>query len=121
MIGYVTLGTNDIQRAAAFYDELLALVGAGRFMETDTFGFAIWARDAEGESWRLPGLVMATGSGSRYERLDGSPEALSGDAVAYRVVELTFGGAGDATPWLEVGQASGGGRRRDRRTGRGSR
>ena len=33
MIGYVTLGTNDIARATAFYDELLRLLGAGRFME----------------------------------------------------------------------------------------
>jgi catechol 2,3-dioxygenase-like lactoylglutathione lyase family enzyme len=36
MIGYVTLGTDDIPRAAAFYDELLQLLGAGRFMESDT-------------------------------------------------------------------------------------
>ncbi|MDT8449839.1 MAG: hypothetical protein RQ847_06655 [Wenzhouxiangellaceae bacterium] len=28
MIGYVTLGTNDLQRAAAFYDALLAELGA---------------------------------------------------------------------------------------------
>ncbi|MFV2072646.1 MAG: VOC family protein [Thermoanaerobaculales bacterium] len=35
MIGYVTLGTDDIERAAAFYDELLGEIGAGRFMETD--------------------------------------------------------------------------------------
>ena len=37
MIGYVTLGTNDMARAAAFYDALLAEVGAKRFMEADTF------------------------------------------------------------------------------------
>jgi predicted lactoylglutathione lyase len=37
MIGYVTLGTNDLQRAAAFYDELLAVIGAGRFMQEETF------------------------------------------------------------------------------------
>lgn len=37
MIGYVTLGSNDIERAAKFYDELLGAIGAGRFMETDTF------------------------------------------------------------------------------------
>ena len=36
MIGYVTLGSNDIPRAAAFYDELLKLLGASRFMESDT-------------------------------------------------------------------------------------
>jgi predicted lactoylglutathione lyase len=35
MIGYVTLGTNDLERATAFYDALLAKVGAGRFMELD--------------------------------------------------------------------------------------
>jgi catechol 2,3-dioxygenase-like lactoylglutathione lyase family enzyme len=33
MIGYVTLGTNDLPRAAAFYDALLAEVGAKRLME----------------------------------------------------------------------------------------
>ena len=37
MIGYVTLGTENIERAAAFYDELLREIGASRFMETDTF------------------------------------------------------------------------------------
>jgi catechol 2,3-dioxygenase-like lactoylglutathione lyase family enzyme len=33
MIGYVTFGTNDLPRAAAFYDALLAEVGARRLME----------------------------------------------------------------------------------------
>ena len=33
MIGYVTFGTNDLPRAAAFYDALLAEVGAKRLME----------------------------------------------------------------------------------------
>mgnify|MGYP000090627040 CR=1 FL=1 len=37
MIGYVTLGTNDLERAAKFYDELLAEMGAKRFMEEDRF------------------------------------------------------------------------------------
>jgi predicted lactoylglutathione lyase len=37
MIGYVTLGTNDIDRAAEFYDALLQEIGARRFMETDKF------------------------------------------------------------------------------------
>jgi catechol 2,3-dioxygenase-like lactoylglutathione lyase family enzyme len=42
MIGYVTLGTNDFPRAVAFYDELLALMGAGRFMEFED-AFVAWA------------------------------------------------------------------------------
>ncbi len=37
MIGYITLGTNDIARAAKFYDALLASMGAKRAMESDRF------------------------------------------------------------------------------------
>ena len=36
MIGYVMVGTNDLERAAKFYDELLAVIGVGRMMEFDT-------------------------------------------------------------------------------------
>ena len=32
MIGYVTLGTNDLPRATAFYDALLAEIGVKRLM-----------------------------------------------------------------------------------------
>ena len=37
MIGYMTLGTNDLPRAAQFYDAVLGALGAKRMMETDTF------------------------------------------------------------------------------------
>ena len=37
MIGYVTLGTNDMEKSAAFYDALLGTLGATRFMENDSF------------------------------------------------------------------------------------
>lgn len=37
MIGYITLGTNDLAAASKFYDALLGTIGAGRFMESDTF------------------------------------------------------------------------------------
>ena len=37
MIGYVTVGTNDFERAAKFYDALLAELGAKRAMEMETF------------------------------------------------------------------------------------
>ncbi len=37
MIGYVTLGTNNMGEAAAFYDALLGTLGAARMMEADTF------------------------------------------------------------------------------------
>jgi predicted lactoylglutathione lyase len=37
MIGYVTLGTNDLPRAASFYDAIGQELGVGRFMENDSF------------------------------------------------------------------------------------
>jgi predicted lactoylglutathione lyase len=40
MIGYVTLGTNDFDRSAKFYDALLGAMGARRIMEFD--GFIVW-------------------------------------------------------------------------------
>lgn len=37
MIGYVTVGTNDLERAATFYDAIAKEMGAGRMMEFPTF------------------------------------------------------------------------------------
>jgi hypothetical protein len=37
MIGYVTLGTNDRERGARFYDALANELGVGRFMENEQF------------------------------------------------------------------------------------
>ena len=49
MIGYVTLGTNDLKRAAAFYDALLGEIGAKRMMENEDF--VAWSVKPD-----LPGL-----------------------------------------------------------------
>jgi predicted lactoylglutathione lyase len=51
MIGYVTLGTNDLQRSAKFYDELLAEIGASRSMEDERF--IAWAVTPE-----APGIAV---------------------------------------------------------------
>lgn len=37
MIGYVTLGTNDLARAAEFYDAIAAELGCRRIMDNDQF------------------------------------------------------------------------------------
>lgn len=37
MLGYVTLGTNDIERAAAFYDKLCGALGVSRMMGDENF------------------------------------------------------------------------------------
>ena len=55
MIGYVTLGSDDMARARAFYDALLGTIGAKRLMEFgDEFGgFTMW-----GTGFGQPGLAV---------------------------------------------------------------
>jgi catechol 2,3-dioxygenase-like lactoylglutathione lyase family enzyme len=43
MIGYVTLGTADLDKSAAFYDALLGTIGAKRFMEEPGY-FIAWSK-----------------------------------------------------------------------------
>jgi len=65
MIGYVTLGTNDLERAARFYDQLLAELGASRFLETETFIAWSAAPDAPAVSVTKPfdGNAATVGNG----------------------------------------------------------
>lgn len=46
MLAYTTLGTKDLARAAGFYDNVLAELGAKRFMEEDSF--IAWVNSQEG-------------------------------------------------------------------------
>ena len=46
MIGYITLGTADLEKAAAFYDALLGTIGATRFMEEPDY-FIAWSKDED--------------------------------------------------------------------------
>ena len=52
MIGYVTLGTDDLDRSRAFYDALLGEIGASRLMELDS-GFTLY-----GTGWGQPGVAV---------------------------------------------------------------
>ena len=54
MIGYVTLGSNDLDRARTYYDDLFGSIGAGRLME---FGenFTLY-----GTGWGSPGVAICT-------------------------------------------------------------
>lgn len=53
MIGYATVGTNDIDRARGFYDDLLGQIGARRVMEFPQNGFTMYGTGA-----RAPGLAV---------------------------------------------------------------
>jgi catechol 2,3-dioxygenase-like lactoylglutathione lyase family enzyme len=62
MIGYVTIGTNDLARAAAFYDAIAKELGVGRFMETDSF-----------IAWGTPGGAAGLGVTKPF---DGKPASV---------------------------------------------
>ncbi len=47
MIAYVTIGTNDLPRAGAFYDTLLVELGGKRFMEQPDY-FIAWGTGGDG-------------------------------------------------------------------------
>ena len=47
MLAYATIGTNDLSRAGAFYDALLAEVGGKRMMEEPDY-FIAWSTGQEG-------------------------------------------------------------------------
>lgn len=46
MIGYVTIGTNDLGRATSFYDMVLSELGASRLYSTDRM--AAWGTSKNG-------------------------------------------------------------------------
>jgi len=45
MIGYVTLGTNDLDKARTYYDALLGELGAKHLMELEENGFTLYGID----------------------------------------------------------------------------
>ncbi len=73
MIGYATLGTNDLPRAAAFYDALLAEIGARRLMD---FGRGI----AWGVSMERPSLGI-------MKPYDGQPATVGNGVMVALVVD----------------------------------
>ena len=73
MIGYVTLGTDDIPRAAKFYDELMAVIGAGRVFEGENF--VAW-----GTSMSQPALSVIT-------PYDGEPASIGNGTMVALVVD----------------------------------
>ena len=96
MIGYVTLGTNDLARATGFYESLLGEIGASRLMEGDTY--VIWSC-----SPTTPGLGVikpydknpaSVGNGSMVALIMDSKEKV--DRLHRKALEL--GGTDEGAP-----------------------
>jgi predicted lactoylglutathione lyase len=96
MIGYVTLGTNDLARGAAFYDAIAREMGVGRFMETEKF-----------IAWGTPGGAPGLGLTAPF---DGNPASIgNGVMVALQAADraqvdriyhlaLSLGGTDEGAP-----------------------
>ena len=100
MIGYATIGTNDIDRARAFYDDLLGRIGARRVMEFPQNGFTMYGTGA-----RAPGLAVTrpyngeaatAGNGNMAAIVVDSRDKV--DGLHARAMEL--GGADEGPPGL---------------------
>lgn len=101
MIGYVTVGTNDLPRAAAFYDAIAAEMGVGRMMEFET-----------GIAWGVPDGAAGIAA---IKPFDGQPATVgNGVMVALQAsdkeqvgrlhaIALAHGGTCEGQPGLRGG------------------
>lgn len=101
MIGYVTLGTNDIGAAANFYDELFGVIGAARTMSDDTFIAWSTGPRAPGISIIKPYDGKAATVGNGVMVAIGVDAAEKVDALHAKAIEL--GGADEGAPSLRSG------------------
>jgi predicted lactoylglutathione lyase len=99
MIGYVTVGSNDLEKARGFYDALMPTIGAGRIME---FGenFTMYGtgmnRPALALSRHNDGNLATVGNGTMAAIACDSRDKV--DAVHAKAMEL--GGTDEGAPGL---------------------
>jgi catechol 2,3-dioxygenase-like lactoylglutathione lyase family enzyme len=96
MFSYVTIGTNDLEGSAKFYDDVLAVLGGKRAFETDNF--ISWSDGAGGGMLSLnkpyDGNPATVGNGVMIALTASSPELV--DAVHKKALEC--GGADEGVP-----------------------
>ncbi|MFK7841825.1 MAG: VOC family protein [Sphingorhabdus sp.] len=96
MIGYVTVGTNDLEKAAKFYDAIGKEMGVGRMMDSDQF--IAWGEmgGAAGIAASKPfdGQAASVGNGVMV-----AIEAKDNDQVQRLYdIALTHGGSDEGAP-----------------------
>jgi len=98
MIGYVTVGTNDIDRAAKFYDALFGTLGAGRFFDNDTF--IAWATGPSAPAFSVTkpydGNAATVGNGVMVAIAMDSTDKVD----AFYAKALALGGTDEGAPGL---------------------
>lgn len=96
MLGYVTLGTNDLKKAVVFYDALFAVIGGARMMEDDAFVAWTTAEGAPGIAASVPfdGQPATAGNGTMAAIAVDSVEAVQ----ALHAKALALGGQDEGAP-----------------------
>ena len=107
MIGYVTLGTNDLERAVAYYDALFGSIGIGRFLE-EPGNFVAWApgENAPGVAVTVPfdKAPATVGNGTMVALFMESPAHVD----AFHEKALALGGTNEGDPGFRPpGKSSG--------------
>ncbi|MGB5326538.1 MAG: VOC family protein [Pseudomonadales bacterium] len=96
MIGYTTVGTNDFEKAAEFYDSLLAMLGAKRLMELESF--ILWGSDFQKPSFAIAKpynkQAATAGNGTMIALNAGSQQMV--DKLYNKALEL--GGSDEGAP-----------------------
>lgn len=96
MIGYVMIGTNDLEKASLFYDEVLGMLGGKRFMEMPR-GIAYNAGDNTpgiGVGKPFDGNPATVGNGTMVSLAAKSPDQVN--EVYNKALEL--GGTDEGAP-----------------------
>ena len=97
MIGYTTLGTNDLPRSTAYYDALFASIGIKRLMEFGDRGLAWgtgWDKPAFGIMKPFDGRPATWGNGTMVALVVDSKEKV--DRLYKKAIEL--GAADEGAP-----------------------
>ena len=99
MIGYVTLGSNDLASARAYYDALFGSIGAGRLMEFGenfTMYGSAWGKPAVAITKPYNGEAATAGNGNMTAIVMDSRDKV--DAFYNKAIEL--GGSDEGPPGL---------------------
>lgn len=101
MIGYITLGTNDLERARQFYDTLLSEMGVSRLMEFGDRGYG-WAASMDQPMLCIfkpyNGEAATVGNGVMAGISVDSPDTV--DRIHKKALEL--GGTDEGQPGLRA-------------------
>lgn len=96
MIGYTTVGSNDLARAGSFYDALFESLGARRLFEAETF--IAWGRDMQSPGFSVAkpfdGNPATVGNGVMIALAMRSPD----DVAALHALALELGAGDEGAP-----------------------